>query len=185
MSRDYAIRQLFLEASPDPATVRSALKTYSGRLDVPFMVLLSPDGGKIGDTGGPLPEAALTPFRELVRSATRADRDREQAFVHLAPSGSEGKLYTLLVVPIYAPAPEIVAWIGLALPIDHRFASELKEDARLEVTFFYGAEGPMRPVVDALLGGLTPASPPLFVAQRGRPHGQGRGQHLRHGLICP
>jgi adenylate cyclase len=150
MSRDYAIRQLFLEPSPDPTTVRSALKTYSVRLDVPFMVLFSPDGGKIGDTGGPLPEAALTPFRELVRSAARAEREREQAFVHLAPAGSEGKLYSLLVVPIYESAREIVAWIGLALPIDHQFASELKEDARLEVTFFYGDEGPMRPVESTL-----------------------------------
>ncbi len=146
MSRDYAIRQLFLEEHPDPATVRSALTTYSARMSVPFMVLLAPDGAKIGDTGGGLPAAALTPFKELVRSASLGDKDREQAFVHLAPDGSEGKLYALLVVPIYAPAPEVVAWIGLALPIDHAFATELKQDARLEVTFFYGPADSMQPV---------------------------------------
>jgi adenylate cyclase len=163
MSHDYAIRQLFLEEHPDPATVRSALTTYRARMNVPFMVLLSPDGAEIGDTGGVRPSAALTPFKELVRSASHADKDREQAFVHLAPGGSEGKLYALLVVPIYAPAPEIVAWIGLALPIDHAFATELKEDARLEVTFFYGRADSMQPVESTLSDAearlSAPASP--------------------------
>ena len=163
MSRDYAIRQLFMAERPDAATVRSALKTYSSRMNVPFMVLLSADGTKIGDTGGVLPNAALRPFQELVKSASVADKDREQAFVHLPASGSDGKLYALLVVPIYAPAPEIVAWIGLALPIDHEFATELKEDARLEVTFYYGKSDSMLPVdstlpeTDAELG--APSSP--------------------------
>ncbi len=150
LSRDYAIRQLFLEDKPDPATVRSALKTYSNRMNVPFMVLLSAEGAKIGDTGGVLPAEALRPFQELVKSASIADRDREQAFVHLPQSGPDGKLYALIVVPIYAPAPEIVAWIGLALPIDHDFATELKSDARLEVTFFYGKADSMMPVESTL-----------------------------------
>ena len=67
------------------------------------MALLSPDGSRIGDTGGVLPAAALRPFQELVARASAADEARAQAFAHLPPDGADGKLYALLVVPIYAP----------------------------------------------------------------------------------
>jgi adenylate cyclase len=150
MSDDYSIRQLFLKDQPDPATVRSALKSYSVRMGVPFMALLSPDGSRIGDTGGPLPGAALKPFQDLVVAASAAEDPRATGFARLPPAGADGKLYALLVVPIYAPKPEIVAWIGLALPIDRQFAADLKADAQLEVTFYYGASGTMLPVESTL-----------------------------------
>jgi adenylate cyclase len=79
-----------------------------------------------------------------------ADDPRAKGFARLPAAGPDGKLYALLVVPIYAPKPEIVAWIGLALPIDQGFASELKADAQLEVTFFYGAPGKMLPIESTL-----------------------------------
>ena len=150
MSDDYSIRQLFLKEEPDPATVRSALESYSVRMGVPFMALLSPEGSRIGDTGGPLPLAALRPFQELVKVAEAADDSKAKGFARLPPDGPKGKLYAMLVVPIYAPKPEIVAWIGLALPIDHDFATGLKEDTRLEVTFYFGASGDLLPVESTL-----------------------------------
>jgi len=152
MSDDYSIRQLFLKDQPDPATVRSALRSYSERMGVPFMALLTPDGEEIGDTGGVLPKAALAPFKNLVKVAAAADDPRAKAFARLPPGGAAGKLYALLVVPIYAPKPEIVAWIGLALPIGHEFAMGLKADARLEVTFYFGLSGEMAPVESTLPG---------------------------------
>jgi adenylate cyclase len=150
MSDDYSIRQLFLSDRPDPATVRSALESYSVRMGVPFMTLLSPEGAEIGDTGGVLPAAALVPFQALVKLADAADDPVAKGFARLPPDGPAGKLYSLLVVPIYAPKPEIVAWMGLALPIDHEFATQLKADAQLEVTFFYGSPGAMLPVESTL-----------------------------------
>jgi adenylate cyclase len=162
MSDDYSIRQLFLKDQPDPATVRSALESYRVRMGVPFMALLSPDGSRIGDTEGILSRAALKPFQDLVKVAAAADDPRAKGFARLPPDGPAGKLYALLVVPIYAPQPEIVAWIGLALPFDHRFATELKEDARLEVTFYYGTSGDLLPVESTLpeasLGPVAPSS---------------------------
>ena len=85
MSDDYSIRQLFLSEQPDAATVRSAFKSYSVRMGAPFMSLLSPDGSKIGDTGGPLPEAALVPFQSLVKVASIADDSRATGFARLPP----------------------------------------------------------------------------------------------------
>ena len=166
MSDDYSIRQLFLKEEPDPATVRSALESYSVRMGVPFMALLSPEGSRIGDTGGPLPLAALRPFQELVKVAEAADDSKAKGFARLPPDGPMGKLYALLVVPIYAPKPEIVAWIGLALPIDHDFATGLKEDTRLEVTFYFGASDDLLPVESTLPeSSLRPVAPAAIGAE--------------------
>jgi adenylate cyclase len=150
MSGDYAIRQLFLEDRTDTATVSSALQTYRVRMGVPFMALLSADGTRLGDTGGLLAASALRPFQDLVARAAQEDDPKAHGYARLPPEGPAGKLYSLLVVPVYAPRPEIVAWIGLALPIDHQFATDLKEDAQIEVTFYYGATAVMSPVESTL-----------------------------------
>ncbi len=160
MSDDYSIRQLFLKEQTDPATVRSALSSYSARMGVPFMALLTPEGALIGDTPGPLPESALDPFRKLIGTAALADDPKAMGFARLPAAGPGGKLYTLLIVPIYAPKPEIVAWIGLALPIDGAFATGLKADTRLEVTFCYGSDGAMLPVETTLPGALAASVAP-------------------------
>jgi adenylate cyclase len=91
-----------------------------------------------------------------VEEAAKADDPKATGFARLPPSGPDGNLYALLVVPIYAPKPEIVAWIGLALPIDHGFATDLKADAQLEVTFYYGASVAMLPVESTLPEGTAP-----------------------------
>jgi adenylate cyclase len=168
MSDDYSIRQLFLKDQPDPATVRSALRSYSERMRVPFMTLLSPEGTLIGDTGGILPADALGPFQDLVKVAAAADDPRAYGFARLPPEGAAGKLYALLVVPIYAPKPEIVAWIGLALPIDRKFATDLKDDAGLEVTFYFGSTGELSPVESTLQeGDVKPVPPSSLEAEIG------------------
>ena len=160
MSDDYSIRQLFLKDQTDPATVRSALNSYRVRMGVPFMALLWPDGTLIGDTPGLVPESAIDPFRNLIGTASQADDPKAMGFARLPAAGPGGKLYALLVVPIYAPKPEIVAWIGLALPIDSAFATGLKADTRLEVTFYYGSGGAMLPVESTLPGAVAASAAP-------------------------
>ena len=163
MSRDDAIQRLSQAERPDPAAVRPVLRDYAARMNVPFMVLLSPDGSRIGDTGGVLADAALKPFQELVRSALVAGAAREQSFARLPKDGADGRLYVLLVAPVYATAAKAAAWVGLSLPIDRKFAMELKADARLEVTFFIGRSDAMLPIVSTLPEAdarmATPSSP--------------------------
>ena len=120
MSDDYSIRQLFLkDSSPIPQRFgRPWSPTASGWASPSWRCFL-PTASRMGDTGGALPRAALRPFQDLVKVAAAADDPRATGFARLPPDGPGGKLYALLVVPIYAPKPEIVAWIGLALPIDH------------------------------------------------------------------
>jgi adenylate cyclase len=159
MSGDYAIRQLFLKDTTDSATVNSALETYRVRMGVPFMALLSSDGSRLGETGGPLAGAALAPFQDLVKRGAEADDPQAHGYARLPSTGQGGKLYALLVVPVYAPRPEIVAWICLAIPIDNPFANELKADARLEVTFVYGEADAMLPVESTLPADLLAREP--------------------------
>jgi adenylate cyclase len=159
MSGDYAIRRLFVADQTDTATVSSALETYKGRMGVPFMALLLPDGSRLGDTGGAVAAAALAPFRDLMRRASEADEPQARSYARLPPDGPGGRLYALLVVPVYGPGREAVAWIGMALPIDSRFAGELKADARLDVTFLYGRQGAMLPVESTLPPGLLALEP--------------------------
>jgi len=156
MAGDYAMRELFLQDPIDPPTVKSALASYLSRMDaqvgsepgapgetggsqVRFMVLLGPDGALLGDTGGPLPAASLPSFKKLISRAAAAANDPRATGA--AQLGSDRKLYALLVIPVFAPQPEIVAWIGLALPIDRAFANSLKQNMRLDVTFVHGGSG--------------------------------------------
>lgn len=168
MSRDDAVQQFFVGEKPDPAAVRSILKIYCARTGVPFMVLLSPGGSSIGDTGGALPGAALKPFQELVKNASIAGEARDQAFAHLPDDGANGKLYALLVVPIHARVPETGGWIGLAIPIDHRFVTELKADARLEVTILFGNSDSMLPIESSLPAEDAKLAAPASPGEAGR-----------------
>lgn len=131
MSNDYAIRQLFLRDSLDAATIRSALSSLRGRMGVPIMLLVSPEGKLIGDTRETPSEEELRPFRQLVtQAATREDEPKAQGFAYLGKA-----LYGVLVLPLYAPKPEIIAWVGLAYKIDEKFIREADHDDTLEFTF--------------------------------------------------
>jgi adenylate cyclase len=131
MSGDYAMRQLFLQPELDRATVRSALLSYSERLRAPVMILFTPEGRSIADTRvGTGPDDAA--FRELIRRANLQEGDQQASGFAALQSD---RLHVLAVVPLYAPAPEIVAWIGMAFPIDNAFAGDLKEFTSLDVTF--------------------------------------------------
>lgn len=132
MAGDYAIRQLFLIDELSPATVRSALASYKKRIGAPVIVMLDADGAMIAHTSRD--EAAdYSPLFTL--------RDKADASVEFEASGwgfIEGALHQLVVVPVLAPPPEAVAWIGLGFRLDADTAAELRQTANLEVTFLTG-----------------------------------------------
>ncbi|OHE82961.1 MAG: hypothetical protein A3G75_09325 [Verrucomicrobia bacterium RIFCSPLOWO2_12_FULL_64_8] len=149
MSYDYAIRQLFLQETPDPATVRSALDTFRQRIGAPVMVILTPDGKVIADSRGEARTGELD-FGELIKRAeAKEDAQEASGFAWLVPPGG---LHVLAVVPLYAPRPVVAAWIGIAFPIDDALAASLKESTRLEATFVYTLvdEAGARPVASTL-----------------------------------
>jgi len=130
MSSDYPIRQLMMQEPLDERTLLSALVSYSERVNAPVITLLSPEGEVIALTDDELGKENVGPFAHLIRLATRDDLEQISGYSYLA-----GRLHVLVVVPLYAPVPNVVAWFGVAYPIDTKFARAIKNTTRLDVTF--------------------------------------------------
>lgn len=140
MAGDYAMRQLFLIDEFSPATARSALESYQERiqrLHTPVIVLLATDGELLADTRGRTGPERRQPFETLRLAAELSDTQEASGYGFLDESFSQ-----LVMVPLLAPPPEIVAWVGIAFAIDADTATELKLDSGLEVSFLTGGAQP-------------------------------------------
>lgn len=133
MSSDYAIRQLLLREPLDEATLHSILLSYVSRVRAPVITLFDAYGELLANSSATLTDDQCEPFRTLIDRALDDDTQEASDFARI-----EGRLHLLVVVPLYAPFPEIAAWFGLAFPIDDAFARKLKETTLLEVTFIGG-----------------------------------------------
>ncbi|MBI5423400.1 MAG: HAMP domain-containing protein [Opitutae bacterium] len=133
MANDYAMKQLFLTDEFSPATARSALTSYSARVQAPLIVLLDPTGKLLSSTRTTTQESDLAPFRELQKRADASDAQQASGYGYF-----DRELYQLVLVPLLAPPPEVVAWVGIGFPIDRETASELKAGSDVEVTFLTG-----------------------------------------------
>ncbi len=130
MSSDYPIRQLMMQDPLDRRTLRSALVTYSERVKAPVITLFSTEGKMLAMTDDVLGAENSGPFANLIHDATAGDLEQISGYSYL-----DHRLHVLVVVPLYAPAPFIAAWFGVAYPIDTKFAEAIKSTTRLEVTF--------------------------------------------------
>lgn len=130
MSGDYAIRQVLQQAVPDRATLSSTLESYTQRVGAPVIALLDADGRLQASSSPGMRDEDIGPFRQLSRQAAVVDNPMASGFSYL-----DKALHVLVVVPMYAPAPNVVGWFGLAFPIDEAFAQRLKSTSRVEVTF--------------------------------------------------
>ncbi len=137
MSNDYAIKPLLMQDRMDQATLRTTLQSYTSRVKAPVITLFSPEGELLGSTDDVLGAENVGPFAYLIRQATEGDMEQASGYSYL-----NGKLHVLVVVPLYAPYPTVVAWFGLAYPIDTTFANAIKATTRLDVTFMSNAREP-------------------------------------------
>jgi adenylate cyclase len=136
LSNDYGMRQLIIQEPIDRETLRTTLRSYGDRLEFndnsprPLITLFALDGELLADTGRTDQPVGITgPFRHLIRTATENDLEQVNGYSYLG-----GKLHVIVVVPLYAPKPNIAGWFGLAYPID-TFASAIKSATLLDVTF--------------------------------------------------
>ncbi|MBI2511402.1 MAG: HAMP domain-containing protein [Opitutae bacterium] len=139
MANDYALRQLLLHSDTDPRTIRSALLNSAERIGAPVVALFTTDGDLMANTREDLTAEHCGPFQNLISLAasdeTRMTGGRFASdFAYL-----DGRLHVLVIVPLYAPYPEITHWFGFASPIDDEFASRIKRLADLDVAFVSGA----------------------------------------------
>lgn len=137
MANDYAMKQLFLAEEFNPATARSALASYSARVDAPLILLLDPTGKLLSATRSSTIAGDLAPFRELAKRAEQSDAQQAAGYGYF-----DGELYQLVLVPLLAPPPEIVAWVGIGFPINTATARELKATSDVEVTFLASGAKP-------------------------------------------
>jgi adenylate cyclase len=137
MSNDYAIKPLLMADTVDHATLRTVLQSYIGRVNASVITLFSPEGELLGSTDDELGAENTGPFRYLISQASEKDMDQASGYSYLG-----GRLHILVVVPLYAPYPNVGAWFGLAYPIDARFAHAIKTTTLLDVTFLSNAAEP-------------------------------------------
>ena len=130
MSGDYAIRQVLQQAVPDRATLGSVLQSYTQRVGAPVIALLDADGRLQASSHSAVEDENVGPFRQLIGQAAAADHPQASGFSYL-----DKTLHALVVVPLFAPAPNVIGWFGLAYPIDEAFAQRLKSASQVEVTF--------------------------------------------------
>lgn len=155
MSGDYAIRPLFMQDPVDKRTMRSALLSYSERvkpptsLKAPIITLFSAEGELYATTDDVLGTENVGPFRYLIQQAAAGDMEQASGYSYLG-----GNLHVLVVVPLYAPFPNVAAWFGLAYPIDTLFANAIKNTTLLDVTF---TSNPAEPDLRVLSTTLNPA----------------------------
>jgi adenylate cyclase len=133
MAEDYAIKPLLMR-EPDVATLRSTLYSFTTRVGSDLISLFTAEGDFLASTDPKLRPEELAPFRQLIDTATQSDLERASGYAVL-----HGQLQVLVVVPLYAPRPQVAAWFGLAYPIDRAFAQKIQEVSQLEVTFLSGA----------------------------------------------
>jgi len=133
VSRDWPIRTLYLQPQLDLKTLRTTIESYAARLNAPVFATFDVDGVMLATTNDRLTNEACGPFRHLIQKAGENDWEQNSDFGYL-----EGKLNVMIVVPLYAPEPNIIGWFGIAFPIDDQFARDLKETTQTEVTFTSG-----------------------------------------------
>jgi adenylate cyclase len=133
VSRDWPIRTLYLQPQLDLKTLRTTMESYAARLNAPVFATFDVDGAMLATTNDRLTNESCGPFRHLIKKADENGWEQNSDFGYL-----EGKLQVLIVVPLYAPEPNIIGWFGIAFPIDDRFARDLKETTQTEVSFTSG-----------------------------------------------
>ena len=135
MTGDYAIRQVLQAEHPDTATLSSTLLSYTKRVGAPVIAFFDLDGRLLANSDPGMANENAGPFRHLIDRATQADQPEGSGISYL-----NHRLHVLVVVPLYAPYPNIAGWFGLAFPIDHVFAQKIKDTTGIEVTFASAAE---------------------------------------------
>lgn len=133
VSADWPMRTLYLQDELDRPTLRSTLMSYAERLEVPVVTAFSPEGEMLATTMDGLDDEQCGPFRHLVQKAEGENTEQASDFAYLG-----GRLHVLVVVPLYAPRPNVIGWFGVAFPIDDAFARALKQTTQAEVSFVSG-----------------------------------------------
>ena len=140
MSDDAGIRNVLVKEPMDTRTLSSILQSYTFRIGAPVIALFDPSGQLLANSQVDMENENRQPFQYLIERAGDT-MPENHGFAYLNQS-----LHVLVVVPLYAPYPNISDWFGLAFPIDEGFARKIRATTGLEVTFV-STDNPSHPRV--------------------------------------
>lgn len=146
LSADWPLRTLYLQEQLDRETLYSLLLSYADRLQVPIVAAFDPAGGLLASNMIGSTAADFVPFQRL---ATWADEHAVDFATHFAYLNHT--LHGLVVVPLYAPRPAIIGWLGVAFPIDNELARNLKGTTQADISFIGGENASSRRVLATTL----------------------------------
>ena len=154
LSNDFQIRKLIIQDPLDRATLQSILKSYGDRLRLgadsqpPLILIFSPEGEMIASETDDekLNTENARPFKHLIDRAGAAEMEQASDYSYL-----DGRLHALVVVPLYAPYPNVAGWFGLAYPIDTTITQPIKDNTLLEFTFTSAPDEPAHRVLSSTL----------------------------------
>ncbi|MBI3887303.1 MAG: adenylate/guanylate cyclase domain-containing protein, partial [Opitutae bacterium] len=137
MTDDAAIRRALLAKPRDRKLIGTLLRGYTQRVGAPMITLFDEGTNFVADSDAKSDNENRGPFHFLVRNALRSGKPSDNGFAYL-----NHELFLLVVVPLYAPYPEIGGWFGLAFPLDQTFVEKIKAATRLDLTFVSTEELP-------------------------------------------
>lgn len=124
LSEDFGFKQAV--ASGDRGTIRSVLLNHGARVNASLAMLIKPDGSMMASTfDTPLPGNRF-PFPHLFTQAV--NQGSTSAIVQF-----RGRVYQLVIVPVYAPLP--IGWVCMGFVMDDNLARYLKGLTSLDISF--------------------------------------------------
>lgn len=124
LSFDAGLRRT-LASTDDPATLRSALTSFRGRVAAGLVALLSLEGELLADTRDGVPAGAV--YAQLQQLADESESAQASGYAVI-----DGVLTSITMVPLRAP--NIVAWVAIGFPLNEAFIGDLKAATGVEVT---------------------------------------------------
>lgn len=154
LALDFALRSAV--AQRDEATLTSALRNHGRRVGASQMLVIGVDGRVEVDTAGQLAAGAPFPYADLVERALQAPAAATVTWKQRA--------YWMVVVPVFAP--DLVGYIGAAIPVDDRVLAGLQQQSALPDSIeLAAADASGRLVV--LARGRDPSQLAVPLAKRG------------------
>ncbi|QSX77911.1 putative bifunctional diguanylate cyclase/phosphodiesterase [Agrilutibacter solisilvae] len=119
LALDFALRSAV--AQHDEATLSSALRNHGRRVGATQMLLVGTDGRVEVDTAGRWAAGSPFPYPDLVERSLQAPAAATVTW--------EQHAYWMVVVPVFAP--DLVGYIGAAIPADNRMLVQLQQQSAL------------------------------------------------------
>jgi adenylate cyclase len=163
MTGDDALKQV--RRTGNNRTLASLLQSFSTRVNAPGLTFYNADGDLLATSDPAMENENADPFRFLIREAIDQDLPQHTGFSYL-----KQELHVLIVVPYYAPYPNVFGWFGLAFPIDRAFAWKIRETTAVQLTYV-SLDPPDRPRVLATTlpdHSLPPVLAAVLAANRDR-----------------